>query len=64
MTKRAFVTTLSGGDAYVPGLEALGRSLSASGTAVPRVALITRRCAQRARDGRSVPFVIRRMTQS
>lgn len=39
--KRAYVTTISGGDAYVPGVEALGRSLAASGTNVPRVALVT-----------------------
>jgi glycogenin glucosyltransferase len=37
----AYVTTLCGGDAYVPGVEALGRSLAASGTSEPRIVLVT-----------------------
>lgn len=39
--KRAYVTLLCGGDAYEPGVEALGRSLRASGTSVPLVLLAT-----------------------
>ncbi len=38
---RAYVTVLTGGDAYVPGVEALGQSLLASGTREARIALIT-----------------------
>lgn len=37
----AFVTMISGGDAYVPGLEALGRSLAETGSAVRRIAMTT-----------------------
>ena len=39
--RTAYVTMLCGGDSYVPGAEALGRSLDASGTAMPRVAMVT-----------------------
>lgn len=39
--KKAYVTLLSGGDAYVPGVEVLGRSLAKSGSAVPRIAMVT-----------------------
>lgn len=39
--RRAYVTTLSGGDAYLPGVEALGRSLVGTGTSASRVVLIT-----------------------
>jgi alpha-N-acetylglucosamine transferase len=39
--RHAYVTMMVGGDAYVPGLEALGRSLAETGTAVPRVAMVT-----------------------
>lgn len=38
---RAYVTMISGGDAYVPGIEALGRSLVESGSTELRVAMIT-----------------------
>jgi lipopolysaccharide biosynthesis glycosyltransferase len=39
--KRAYVTLLCGGDAYVPGIEALGQSLIQTGTAVPLVVMVT-----------------------
>lgn len=39
--RHAYVTMLVGGEAYVPGVEALGRSLAETGTAVPRVAMVT-----------------------
>lgn len=47
--RQAYVTTLSGGDAYLPGVEALGRSLAATGTTIPRVALITDDVSEEAR---------------
>ncbi|MBL8976249.1 MAG: hypothetical protein JNK56_36930, partial [Myxococcales bacterium] len=37
----AYVTMICGGDAYVPGLEALGRSLAETRTAIPRVVMAT-----------------------
>lgn len=37
----AYVTTVCGGDAYIPGVEVLGRSLFETGTKIPRVALVT-----------------------
>jgi lipopolysaccharide biosynthesis glycosyltransferase len=37
----AYATTLTHGDAYAPGVEALGRSLEATGTDVPRVLMVT-----------------------
>lgn len=37
----AYVSMMCGGDAYVPGLETLGRSLVETGTNVPRVAMVT-----------------------
>jgi hypothetical protein len=37
----AYVTTLCGGDAYLPGVEVLGRSLMASGTREVRLAMVT-----------------------
>ncbi|MFO0591616.1 MAG: glycosyltransferase family 8 protein [Polyangiaceae bacterium] len=37
--KRAYVTMLCGGDSYAPGVEALGRSLRASGTREPMIAM-------------------------
>jgi glycogenin glucosyltransferase len=37
----AYVTTLCNGDDYVPGVEALGRSLDRTGTAHPKVVLVT-----------------------
>jgi hypothetical protein len=39
--KYAYVTTLAGGDDYVPGVEALGQSLRASGTVEPRIVMAT-----------------------
>jgi alpha-N-acetylglucosamine transferase len=39
--KTAYVTTLTAGDAYVPGVEALGESLRETGTSVPRVVMVT-----------------------
>lgn len=38
---RAYVTMLGGGDAYVPGVEALGRSLAASGTREAKIVMVT-----------------------
>jgi alpha-N-acetylglucosamine transferase len=39
--KTAYVTTLCNGEGYLPGVEALGKSLEAHGTKVPRVVLAT-----------------------
>jgi hypothetical protein len=39
--KTAYATTLCSGDAYLPGVEALGKSLDASGTRVPKVVMVT-----------------------
>ena len=39
--KEAFVTLICGGDAYVPGVEALGESLRATGTERARVVMVT-----------------------
>jgi lipopolysaccharide biosynthesis glycosyltransferase len=39
--KTAYVTTLCNGDAYAPGVEALGKSLEASGSTLPRMAMVT-----------------------
>jgi glycogenin glucosyltransferase len=39
--KNAYVTAICNGDRYVPGVEALGRSLVAHGTKVPRVVMVT-----------------------
>lgn len=39
--RRAYVTLLSHGDAYVPGVEALGWSLIHTGSRVPRIAMVT-----------------------
>lgn len=41
MSKFAYVTMMTGGDAYVPGVEALGQSLLATGTTIPRVCMVT-----------------------
>ncbi len=41
MNKHAYVTMATGGDAYVPGVEALGQSLLATGTKIPRVCMVT-----------------------
>jgi glycogenin glucosyltransferase len=48
--KNAYVTTLTHGDAYAPGVEALGRSLRATGTHVPMVLMVTRDVPRTARD--------------
>ena len=45
----AYVTTLCGGDAYLPGVEVLGRSLVASGTREPRLAMVTADVSTKAR---------------
>ena len=39
--KKAYATTLTHGDAYAPGVEALGRSLAATGTREPMVLMVT-----------------------
>ena len=39
--KKAYATTLCSGEAYLPGIEALGGSLKASGTTVPMVVMVT-----------------------
>jgi alpha-N-acetylglucosamine transferase len=41
MNKHAYVTLLCNGEGYLPGVEALGSSLEASGTLVPKVLLVT-----------------------
>jgi len=46
----AYVTTLCGGDAYLPGVEVLGRSLLASGTREPRLVMVTADVSVDARD--------------
>ncbi len=48
--KRAYVTALAGGDDYVPGVEALGNSLSATDTAAGRIVLVTPSVSRAARD--------------
>ena len=39
--KKAYATTLTHGDAYAPGVEALGRSLQATGTREAMVVMVT-----------------------
>jgi lipopolysaccharide biosynthesis glycosyltransferase len=39
--KHAYVTMMCGGDGYLAGVEALGRSLVETGTKVPRVVMVT-----------------------
>jgi hypothetical protein len=39
--KKCYATTLTHGDAYAPGVEALGRSLRATGTREPMVLMVT-----------------------
>ncbi len=46
----AYVTTLCGGDAYTPGVEALGRSLAETGTSAPRLVLATDDVTEEARS--------------
>jgi glycogenin len=48
--KRAYVTMLCNGDAYLPGVETLGRSLKASGTRESMVVMATADISRRARD--------------
>jgi lipopolysaccharide biosynthesis glycosyltransferase len=40
-TKKAYATLLCNGDGYVTGAEVLGKSLAASGSTIPRVAMVT-----------------------
>ena len=47
--KNAYVSMICGGDAYVPGVEALGRSLAATRTPHPKVLLVTADVSQDAR---------------
>ncbi|APR81469.1 Glycosyl transferase (Sulfolipid biosynthesis) protein [Minicystis rosea] len=47
--KKAYATTLTHGDAYAPGIEALGRSLRASGTREAMVLMVTADVPKRAR---------------
>jgi glycogenin glucosyltransferase len=47
--KRAYVTLLCNGDGYVTGAEVLGKSLQASGTQVPRLAMVTADISREAR---------------
>ena len=47
--KKAYVTTLTHGDAYAPGVEALGRSLRAT-TAEPMVLMVTEDVPRHARN--------------
>ncbi len=39
--KRAYVTMVSRGDTYLPGAQALGRSLDETGSSLPRVVMVT-----------------------
>ena len=48
--KTAYVTTLCNGDGYVPGVEALGKSLEVSGARMPRVVLVTPDVPDKARE--------------
>jgi len=48
--RHAYVTTLCGGDAYLQGVEVLGRSLAESGTRVPRFVMATPDVSARARS--------------
>lgn len=48
--RHAYVTTLCGGDAYLPGVEVLGRSLAQTGTEVPRIVMVTDDVSERARE--------------
>jgi hypothetical protein len=47
--KTAYVTTLCNGDGYLPGVEALGKSLEMSGTRIPRVVMVTADVSRQAR---------------
>jgi alpha-N-acetylglucosamine transferase len=48
--KTAYVTMLCHGDGYVTGAEVLGKSLAASGSTVPRVAMVTADISRAARE--------------
>jgi glycogenin len=48
--RTAYVTTLCNGDGYVPGVEALGRSLDRSGTTHDKLVLVTPDVPQPARE--------------
>ncbi len=48
--KTAYVTTLCNGDGYTPGVIALGKSLVAHGTQIPRVVLVTADVSNEARE--------------
>ncbi len=48
--KKAYVTMMTNGDGYAPGVEALGRSLLATGTEVPMVLMATREVSQPTRE--------------
>jgi alpha-N-acetylglucosamine transferase len=50
LMKKAYATTLCNGDGYVPGVEALGQSLRASGTREPMVLMVTADISQATRD--------------
>jgi alpha-N-acetylglucosamine transferase len=39
--KTAFVTLMTGGDNYLPGVEALGKSIDDTGTTTPKVVMVT-----------------------
>lgn len=47
--KHAYVTLMNGGDGYLAGVEALGRSLVETGSVVPRVVMVTTDVSQSAR---------------
>jgi alpha-N-acetylglucosamine transferase len=47
---RAYVTTLCNGDGYLPGVEALGKSLEASGSTKSKVVLVTADITHPARE--------------
>jgi Glycosyl transferase family 8 len=47
--KKAYATTLTHGDTYAPGVEALGRSLRATGTQEPMVLMVTPDVPERTR---------------
>jgi alpha-N-acetylglucosamine transferase len=48
---KAYVTMLCNGDGYVTGAEVLGKSLVASGSKVPRLAMVTSDISPRGRAG-------------
>jgi glycogenin glucosyltransferase len=48
--RHAYVTTLCGGDDYLPGVEVLGHSLAQTGSTVPRIVMVTDDVSQRARE--------------